>query len=65
MGGSAHQWTVLLGDDVRPGTDFVVRLTVGKAGGAQTKVGWQLSIEDPAAFAAPGVGHDDCQMAAR
>jgi hypothetical protein len=42
-----------------------VRLTVGKAGGAQTKVGWQLSIEEPAAAAAPGVGHDDCQMAAR
>ena len=61
MGGSAHQWTVLLVDDIRPGTDFVVRLTVGKAGGAQTKVGWQLSIEDPAA-AAPGAGHDDCVM---
>jgi hypothetical protein len=55
---------VLLDDDVRPGTDFVVRLTVGKAGGAQTKVGWQLSIEDPAVAAAPGVGHDDCQMVA-
>ncbi len=60
MGGSAHQWSVLLDGDITPGSDFDVRLTVGKVGGTPTRLAWQLSIEEPTVLTAPGEVHDDC-----
>jgi len=51
---------VLLDGDITPGSDFDVRLTVGKVGGTPTRLAWQLSIEEPTVLTAPGEVHDDC-----
>ena len=60
MGGSAHQWKVLLDVDITPGSGFDVRLTFGKVGGVPTRIAWQLSIEEPTVLTAPGEVHDAC-----
>ena len=47
MGGSALQWRVQLDDDVVDGSPFELVFTLGKVGGPDVTIRWQILIADP------------------
>ena len=46
MGGSALQWRVELDEDVVDGSFFDLEITLGKVGGPNVTIRWQILIAD-------------------
>ncbi|MEE9278479.1 MAG: hypothetical protein V3V06_08715 [Dehalococcoidia bacterium] len=47
MGGSAQQWTTILPDALRPGTEVALRLVMTKFGPPTVDIGCALCLERP------------------
>ena len=53
MGGSALWWSTNLEGDVQPGSGYEIWISLGKAGGEDVRIGWQLIVADIPTPSAP------------
>ena len=44
MGGSAREWTVILADDLVPGSEVEIRLVLTKFGGPNVSLTYELAL---------------------
>lgn len=50
MGGSAHLWSVILSDNIIPGSNLLIDLTMTKFLAPDVRIAYELRVEDSSLF---------------